>query len=444
MIGAKLLVLSCSSRFATVGHRLKRRTSELWKSERGVVAIYMGLTLPVFVGGIALGAEMGHLYWLQRELQHAADMATHAAATRRLYGDNDAEQKLAAQQVMLSSGIKKTVSTFTLNSPPKTGNYVTPSPQWAIEGVFSYVYPRLFSSIFSDTPYVISARSVVISRANGTACVLATNPSKQGAVSVIGSASVVVDGCWVAANSDATDASDFVGTKGALTADCVRAVGSVDDGATTVKRGVETSQLNTDCDAPLEYAPHIEDPYANRTPPSHPKSCNEEGADGSTIGGVTLHCRDWSPLNGVTGVHLFRNNAKMTINGTDRISSGEDGVTFYFEDESSPQINGGAEIDFKAPIKDHFPTKGMLFWAAVGNTQDMKINGNSDSSLSGAIYSPSGKIIWLGSGSEWGCVQLVADQVEFSGNAATKISCPSGTPNGGTGIPTVTKVTLVE
>ncbi len=134
----------------------------------------------------------------------------------------------------------------------------------------------------------------------------------------------------------------------------------------------------------------------------------------------------------------------MVVNGNDNIASGSAGVTFYFEGTSRPHINGGARLNLSAPSSDSDATKGMLFWAADGNTETMQINGNSNSTFEGAIYSPNGKIEWSGNGSEQGCVQLVADTISFTGNAATGISCGTGTPDGATAIPTVLKVTLVE
>jgi Flp pilus assembly protein TadG len=412
--------------------------------ERGVVAIYVGLSLPVLIGGMGLGAETGYWYWLQRELQHATDLATHAAATRRLYGASVEEQKAAALDIAKASGPSRlTLSDVTLNSPPATGNYQVPAPYWAMEGIVQYQVPRLFSSIFSDTPVTIRGRSVVVSQANGTACVLGLNKTKQGTVVVAGSAAVNINGCWVAANSSADDATDFTGANGAMAAYCVRAVGTVDEGATSQKKGIESTQLTTVCSAPLEYAPQLEDPYAGRTPPTHPGTC--PGGNGQVSGGVTLHCSNWTPPTGVTGIHVFRNGANLVVNSNDTIASGAAGVTFYFEGTSSPQINGNARLNLSAPSADSDPTKGMLFWAASGNTQTMQINGNSSSTFEGAVYSPSGKIEWSGNGGEQGCVQLVADTISFTGNASTGISCGSaGTPDGATAIPTVLKVTLVE
>ncbi len=335
----------------------------------------MGISFPVLIGGMGLGAETGYWFWLQRELQHATDLATHAAATRRLYGASLEEQKTAALNIAKASGrAQLTLSNITLNSPPEAGDYQIPAPYWAIEGIIQYQVPRLFSSIFSNTPVAIAGRSVVVSQANGTACVLALNKARQGAVVVAGSADVAIEGCWVATNSNAVDATDFTGAKGALKTYCVRAVGTVDEGATTEKKGIESTQLTTDCSAPLEYAPHIEDPYADRIPPSHPGTC--PGNNLQTVNGVTLHCSDWTPPNGVTGVHMFRAGAKMVVNGNDNIASGSAGVTFYFEGTSRPHINGGARLNLSAPSSDSDATKGMLFWAADGNTETMQINGN--------------------------------------------------------------------
>ncbi len=410
--------------------------------ERGAVAVYLAIIFPVLVGGMGLGVETGYWYWLQRELQHAADFASYAAGVRRIQGDTAGQQKDAALYVAQSSGPSAlTLGDVTLNSPAASGNYTNPqTPDWSMEVILQRRLPRLFSGIFSDAPVVIRGRSVISSKVVSTACILALDEKAKGAVSVVGSANVSIDGCWVGANSNATDAVDFTGAKGTLATDCVRSAGTVDLGGSSSTSTIATTGLRLDeCTAPLQSAAPMDDPYKDRMPPSHPGSC--PGADGQSFGGVTLHCTNWTPSNNVTGIHIFRNKAQMVING-ENIASGSAGVTFYFESGSGPKITGNPTLDFSAPTEGD--AKGMLFWAADGNTELMKITGNNTSTFEGVFYAPDATIEWTGNGTLQGCVQIIADKVTFSGDLDTKINCPNGVPDGATPVATVLKVTIVE
>jgi hypothetical protein len=276
---------------------------------------------------------------------------------------------------------------------------------------------------------------VVLSEGSGgTACVLGLNKKKVGAVTVSGNGQVTLDKCEVASNSDATDSFDFVGASGIMKASCARAVGTVDDGQTQVKKGIETKQLNLDCANALENAAALPDPYASKfTVPTY--SCPSVD--------TRIHCGGWTPTGTIaSGVHVihggkFKINANSLVSGTD--------VTFILMGGAEVEFNGTATINLKAPTDSNNPYKGLLFWAPEGQTQTHVLNGNNASQLNGAIYAPSGKIHWNGNGGETGCPQLVADMIEFQGSNNTYIKIDGNcADNGVTPISTGTKLALVE
>src|SRR5260370_42669040 len=53
---------------------------DLRKCSAGVVAVLTAMVLPVLLGFVSLGAEVGHWYLAQREMQGAADAAAISAA----------------------------------------------------------------------------------------------------------------------------------------------------------------------------------------------------------------------------------------------------------------------------------------------------------------------------------------------------------------------------
>ena len=55
-----------------------------------------------------------------------------------------------------------------------------------------------------------------------------------------------------------------------------------------------------------------------------------------------------------------------------------------------------------------------------------KVNGNSSSTLQGALYFPSQSLLYNGtSGMQTQCLQMVASTVTFSGNSTITNTCPS-------------------
>lgn len=65
--------------------------------------------------------------------------------------------------------------------------------------------------------------------------------------------------------------------------------------------------------------------------------------------------------------------------------------------------------------------------APSGSSQVNRINGNSDSLLTGAFYFPTQQLQINGTaGLDFNCAQFVARTVEFAGNGAITNTCPGG------------------
>jgi hypothetical protein len=123
-----------------------------------------------------------------------------------------------------------------------------------------------------------------------------------------------------------------------------------------------------------------------------------------------------------------------------------DGVTFYLSPGVNLNFNGTATLTLTAPSNPTSPTgllqTGMLFVGDPTNTDKQIINGSSSSRLTGDIYFKKAEVNFLGNFSGLnGCMHIVADTVQWSGNSTVQANC-SG--YGMIEIPGIFTVRLVE
>lgn len=402
-----------------------RTFSAFLKDRKGTVAIMASLTLPVLVGGMALGTEASYWYLSQRKLQQASDLAAYAAATQLRSGRVADRMESAANTVAMRSGGREDEDILVVSHPPDTGAYTDDAG--AVEVTLSRSQDRFFSLIFDNDEIDITARSVAAIEGGGDACLLTLDPTASGAVTVTGSSVVTFQDCDVATNSNAVDAFLMSGGAVEMTTGCVNSVGGA----------VTTANLNlTDCLAPREQAPVIEDPYADISQPENSGTCSSSnvGKDkGATVvvpdeisslgilqkrycGGLTIK----GPVLLAAGLYIidggtFRINAGTVLQGT--------GVTFFLTNGAEVAFNGNATMNLSAPTEG--PLSGILFF---GDRADVGvghlINGTAASTLSGAFYTPSSDLDYRGNfAGTNGCTQIVTRRISFSGNSSLTVDC---------------------
>lgn len=83
--------------------------------------------------------------------------------------------------------------------------------------------------------------------------------------------------------------------------------------------------------------------------------------------------------------------------------------------------NGSSEIKISAPTTGDFA--GLLIYSPISNTNTMKINGNSNSTLTGTVLMPGAAIVVNGNNSQLQKAnsQLIGYSVELSGSSDTQI-----------------------
>lgn len=404
---------------------------------RGAVAILAAILLPVVIGGIGLGVETSYWYMTQRKLQHAADVAAHAAGARNRAGDSMDEIRTAARQVAIVSGFLANRGMISLARPPASGAFVGDAD--AIEVHLTENWPRWFSGVFARGPVTIGARAV--SRISGgvDACIIALSPTANGAVTVSGSTDVKLNGCDVASNSVSATSLLMSGSSARLTTGCAYAVGqaSVTSGLTLTR----CSRVHVD-------APRIRDPYRSVAEPMITGACQNRNV-GHPTQPTTIIPTDNHPsgiksrryCNGldVKGQITFMPGLYIIEGGTFSINGGDpnataaaringSGVTFYLTSTASLRLNGNVTLNLSAPTSG--PFSGLLFFGARNAASVSNIiNGTSGSILQGAIYTPASLIEFKGDSAVTdGCTQVVGRLVNMTGNSTLRSNCSnSGT-----------------
>ena len=396
-----------------------------WLSNRrGNTTVVFALCLPVVMGCAGLGVEVGFWQYRQREAQTAADLAAYAGAVslRNHESVTQAREEAAAEARL--HGFEATAGVINAMSPPQTGNY---QDNRSMEVVLTQNLPRFFSSIMSQEPLLISVRAVATYQEESDACLLALSHDDGAAIDLFGSSNVAMIECEIMSNSIAEDAVTLRGSTDVETP-CINSVGGF------VVGGGSASYTLTDCREPRTNLPRAQDPYADVEPPTLPSSCSNinSGGGGPNAGLVSVSAgpsgvkRFCNGLN-LTGEYEFEPGVYVIDGGDFRIGAQAtvvgDGVTFYFTDGARARFNGGATVQLTAPNTGDY--SGLVFFGdRDDHGVDHVFNGTADSLITGAIYTPSSDISFLGDFSgQQGCMQLVGYTVEIGGNASITTDC---------------------
>ncbi|MDX8502765.1 pilus assembly protein [Mesorhizobium sp. VK4C] len=266
----------------------------------------------------------------------------------------------------------------------------------------------------SGAPAWQATRSAAVEVKPGAqACVLALDPHVSSAVSLQGSTNVAMNGCVIAANSDATDAVSRGGSA-IVSAGCVSTVGATS--------GMTPPNATLSCGVPLENQYASFDPLANVTPPPYGLCTTMPNGKTITLSPGTYCDKTWSgqiTLN--PGVYILRN---VTIKPGGNGSLTGHGVTIFLMEGSQLTINANETVDL-SPMTSG-PYAGITIFQAHGNTQALTLNGGSGSVVSGFIYAPGAPITYAGNSdmnAQSSCLRLVGNTVQMTGNSSVKSDC---------------------
>ena len=391
--------------------------SRFLEDHSGNIAIIAAVVMPVLVGFAGLGSEVGLWYFKHQTLQSAADSGAVSAATGNSKTASDLS--LQADSVTASYGLiaGSNGTVVTVNRPPKSGTHTASAN--AVEVVVTQPQARLMSAIWSSDPVTIAGRAVAI-YTGGAGCVLALDGVTSGAATAQGTANVALNGCSLFDNSVSGTAL-IAGGNSSISALSVNVVGGVSGTSNiTTTQGDNTGQ------------PAANDPYAGVSIPAF-SGCDQSNysakktltiSPGVYCGGISVNAGANLTLN--PGIYYI-DQGSLTVNGNATVTGA--GVTLIFTSSTGSNwptatINGGANINLTAPTSG--PTAGMVIYAdrkmPVGTA--FKLNGGSTEYFGGAVYVPKAALTFTGgANSNGGCTQIVADSVDFAGNANLAVNC---------------------
>jgi hypothetical protein len=410
---------------ALVPHReLLRRFA---RSRDGVTAAISTLAFTGLVGFVGLGSEAGLWYYTHQTMQGAADSAAVSAAMAMLSGNSAAgitsEGQAAAAQYGLVDGTGKV--TVTVNHPPASGAYAGNAA--AVEVAIQQPQTALFSALFMANAPTISARSVAlqVSSSSGNDCVLALDRGASASTFFNGNTNINLHKCGIAVNSTSSTALSIVGTAD-LAADSVTIVGSysVAGGATlTSTHGIATHAASTP------------DPYAGVALPSF-SGCDHSSYSvpshatvtlnpGVFCSGIKINAQATVTLNPGTyfidrGALDVAGNATLSGNGVTIVLTSSGGASTI----ATVAIHGGATINLTAPSSGSLA--GLVFFQDRNGIQGTgnDFSGGTTQNIKGAIYLPKETVNFAGgTATGTGCLQIVADEIDFKGNAELEINC---------------------
>ena len=236
--------------------RLSDSLHFLLADERGGVAVYAAIAMPLLLGSVGLGVDVGLAYSSRQAAQHQADAAVMAAALEIARGKTTDEVEAAAQDDAEDNGwVEARGDTIAVTSPPTAGEFAGDATAAEVQ-ITRPVQFSFVKFVGADSNTTVAARAVA-RLVRPEACVWSLEPDDTG-IEITGGAEVDLN-CGVYARSDDPLAIDQNGTS------CLTATSVVTAGGTS-GTCIEPTPRNG--------AAQIDDPLAGLPVPSTATSCD--------------------------------------------------------------------------------------------------------------------------------------------------------------------------
>jgi Flp pilus assembly protein TadG len=412
---------------------------KLWRDKGGNALVIAGAALPLVLGSAGLASDTIQWALWKRELQRAADSAAMAGVYAIVQDEGGRTNVSSAVDKDLTYNSHVGITTTKTAGLPTTGSY-TADP-YAVQVTLSVQKKLSFSGMFMSFTPTITARATATVTPSGEYCVVSLEDTTATGITASGNADVDM-GCGMITNSTSMTAAVATGSS-EVTASPIAAVG-----------GIAASNNWASGTVLQPFTLAQEDPFANVPAPStfpsgncpqyrqnNPNDTHTFGASDAATTGLPSGTYCVSNLD-ISGTTAFPDDSTIIIDGGNFSVGAQAHVsctrcTFILTSRTAatqPQsigvadINGGAELDLTAPNGGTY--MGLIFYqdrrAQDGSNVVNKINGNSDSTFSGAFYFPSQQVTYNGTaGMTTTCMQLVARRVTYSGNMNIANSCPA-------------------
>ncbi len=448
---------------------MRKLIRNLWNDDRGNTLILAGMALPLLVGSAGLATDTIHWTLWKRELQRAADSAAIAGVYERLASDTttgvsgvvDHDLELNHNTGEIGGVALALEATYPkVSFPADAGDMVD---QVKVELAVKKVLP--FSSLFmSDAPVIHAEATAASVPGSDLFCVVSLEKDpKYSGIIISGNAGIDMD-CSFMSNSPSPNSAYAKGSA-EVYADSVAAVGGIQE------------STNWHVDSYDPYSPAVADPFANVTPSPGDMKCagkwkkqgntnvwendvldeNTVIADAVDSNGAKANC--WSSMSVGANQTLNLPSGTYYINGGDAFIQGDlncTGCTIVLTNKSTSatapigefKVNADAKINISAPTGENDYYKGIAIYqdrrAPEGVNYVNKINGNSESVITGALYFPKQELQYNGTGNTVAsCTLFVSRRINFTGNSGT-LNKFKGSGCTGAGLPEVEGGRLVR
>jgi Flp pilus assembly protein TadG len=422
----KIPVLGQDASSAMPGGSVMKRLTD----ESGQALIISALCMTCLFGFIALAVDAGVMLREKRLLQIAADSAAVAGALELTY--YPAGVTAAAKAASAANGFTDTVNgaTVTVNTPPTYGPHTGVANANYVEVIVSQNQPTFFMKFFGLTSMTPTVRAVAENGGSSYGCINVQSPNAAPAMLLKGSFQIDSPNCGIVINSnDPTDALEFKGNGGSITAGSVGVVGGM--------KGYHDGESNP---APISGIVPQSDPlsYLDASFPT-PTGCV---AGGTLTGAVPSGCYSGAVTvkNAVlTGMYVFTGD--VTLGGS--VTTGVGGATIDLTSGTLGE-NAGTTLTLVAPKTGTF--NGIAIMAPPTNTSTVTLDfGNATGSITGIFYMPGANLFLQdsGGGSCPGGLSLTTDLIIGTLDDQTGSICITSYSQTTPGSP-LTKVLLVE
>jgi hypothetical protein len=409
-------------------------------NENGQVLAITALAMTVLFGFLALAVDVGVLFRARRNMQIAADSAAFGAAMDYLYNGSKSSAQTAGKADATANGFTDGTkgAVVSVNCPPTSGpNTGGGGCNGFFEAILTQPNSTIFMGFFNQSSVKVAARAVAGTPAATTACVYVLSPTAPQAMELQGSFNLTAANCGIIIDSSNSDALDFTGSGGSLTAGSVTVVGGA---------GGKTGDSNT----PITTgAVPISDPLQIAGPTPANGLCTSTssvktltGTIPPPAGGVVCYTN----AKGVTmtnvllgtGTYVFENG--VTLGGS--IATDTGGATIDVQG-GSLAVNTGTVLSLVAPTTGTYHDIALM--EPASNTSPITIQkGDASGSITGIIYAPTADLFLQDSGGDKkGGLTLTSDLIV--GTLTDKTAAFTITPYSGSHPTTPLKtVTLVE
>lgn len=418
----------------TLFKTLSRVLSSALSDRGGAALIVVSLLLPVILGFMGLGVDVGIWYSEKQKLQSLADDAAKAAAFEVQNGTGNWQTAAQREVTRYNTEHARSVAVALTYPYQNSSSSIHVSVSQPITLLFSGVlqsFPTIFTGIESLANGTIAAQatgsSAKITSTGGSACILALHATDSGAIYANGTVTLNATNCVVVANSTSSAAIETKGG-GTINALYAKTAGGISVGG---QGGVNPTPpyINQTKTTP------VTDPFGSRAMPTAAASCDASAASltGTTTLSPGTYCgiksQAKSTIHLTPGTYIL-NGGALDLGGQVTMNcptcTGGAGVTFYLTGGASVSIAAGASVTLTAPSSGSYA--GFLFMQdrATLSSIGSSLVGGSTMTLSGNLYFPNTTLTLTGNTAlSDPCTQIVASKLVLKGTSGAGASCGS-------------------